>query len=451
MALGVLPAELFLYVLNFLDHDDLARLAAVSKQYQEVVEPFLWRKLEVHPPFHHETVVHTLLRDEEAALKRPYEIIQTSKQDDKRFRRHMQRLIENNEARAKHLGSLVQWLCIPINRTTFDKAVPPWNTIAMFVNLEYLEISAFWQSHDAMSSSAFNRPSYTLAKLHTVKLRGYFPANFVNFLLESTEALKVLELGLLKAPIGGGGSSSNNPPRPDDKDDNPHYPYDDVAPRPLYCLTKASISRLNRLTHLSLIKPSEGPVYEEGGDDSADGKLYVNPESDKKLLREWKALLLASKQTLTHITLDQRVVAAEREVDVTGNNEFMLMFCHHAGYQRFVEEVLPVLLEPGEWPALKAIRLFGFERDGAKDEDVRNWKSVYVIGTDRPGVDMVKQLKERFPGVDVLSELGRRMLFDHHTGEILQGGDVLDCQGGWSRPESEDSSDGETCGFRPFD
>jgi hypothetical protein len=157
-----------------------------------------------------------------------------------------------------------------------------------------------------------------------------------------------------------------------------------------------------------------------------DREIHSSIDSDKRALNEWASLLKSARKTLTCVTFDQRLVAAEEEQDGMDNEVFVEAYCNGPGYDRFVEMVLPVILEKAKWPALKEIRLFGFEA-----QDHRSQRSV----------DLVGQLKAHFgDSVEVRNGRGRWMVMSDESGsrELQDGGDVLDTMSNdWDYAEEE--------------
>jgi hypothetical protein len=322
--------------------------------------------------------------------------------------------------RAEHLASLVRWLCLPVNQAyaaSSDRFTQnlrkngPWNAISMLQSLEYLEISAYWRP--PRNFEPFEAPEELMSKLQTLKLRGYVPAEFVQFVCANASSIANLQLGVINNPIGSANiSGRENPPPPVDSEDEDAEDFADaenIAPRPLTCLSPQIISKFSSLTNLYLCRPSEGAYP----DHDAYCEVYTSRKSDTSVLHEWASLLRVARATLTRITFDQRIVAEENAPDGNDSANFVEEYCNGNGYQRFVEIVLPVLLEEAKWPALKSIWLFGFEA-----EDARNRKR---------SVDLVRKLGERFgEGVQICNGSGRWMLIWDDSGEIQPGGDVLD-------------------------
>lgn len=112
--------------------------------------------------------------------------------------------------------------------------------------------------------------------------------------------------------------------------------------------------------------------------------------ADFRSLDEWKALLCASRRTLSTVTLEQQPVGCSTDPDGHSSGMFVYEYCHGPGYHRFVDTVLPAFLEDAAWPHLRSIQLFSFERDNATSRDTPFWRS------DITGVDLVNSSKAGF-------------------------------------------------------
>jgi hypothetical protein len=167
------------------------------------------------------------------------------------------------------------------------------------------------------------------------------------------------------------------------------------------------MSRLVSLKRLYLCKPSSGEKV-------LDDVLYFSTPSDEQIFEEWSALLKATRGTLQHLTLDQRVVAHEDVADGGTNREFMRQCANGPSYERFVKKVLPALLESKRCPNLKVIRLFGFE---AHDEGVPKRFCNPMCYPDR-SVDVPGQLRAAFPDAEVSDYAGRRLVIENNSGEL---------------------------------
>jgi hypothetical protein len=484
--LDVLPTELYLHVFSFLRHDDLANLVRVSHRYQTVIEPMLWTRIEFHRQSFHVDYAHKELKEEERALHRPYQthpgtIFDHGNSELAQWYFHRQMDNDRNEkmksflnlfdprnvdtsdsVRIEYLAGQIKWLCLPVVCVDTDEEIDErwnwWNVLSRFRNIEYLEISADWTDPDDWTAPhpvvPFQAPQWTMEKLHTLKIRGHVPIEFVQWACRSAPTIKELQLGLLDAPVGSSlyPTRSNPPPslpsipseyegmteeEMNDLDDVENLQdAEETAPRALATLTEAITMQFTNLERLNFIRPAEAR------DPDADSfrETFVSIKSEMNILNEWAMILKATRNTLRDIMLEQRPFAVESEAESTSNKEFMQYYCHGPGYQRFLQVVLPVLLEDADWPALRSIRLFGFEYH----DKIHHGNGTGNIGeSSLPGVDLVRQLKERFPEVSVQSGTGRRMLFVPQTGEVESGGDVLDCQNSFEYEDMFDMEGGK--------
>jgi hypothetical protein len=426
------PTDVFACITAYLFMSDLCALSRVTKAYHTVVQPLLWTVIEMHGSGFHVESAHNELRAEEATRRTipPYNV-------DGRVRGRSEEFLkmisgdqtwgkELREGRKEELGALVRWLCLP----TIIKAPSTLaQTFAHFVNLEHLEISMFWEPNPSMD--VFQAPLPGLRKLTTLKLRGYFPKDFVRWLLMQPERVEELQLAVLDRPVGNsncaeGKNQVNPPPLENQRPKDPKDMTEDelanadehedltscewVAPRPLACLTPEIMSRLISLKRLYLCKPSNGTKID-------DDVLHFSTFSDERIFQEWNTLLRATRNTLQHLTLDQRPVAQENVADGTRNKEYMRQCANSPSYTRFVEMVLPALLESNNCPNLEVIRLIGFEaHDEGVDEFYRNHVDHPNCSVDVPG-----QLRAAFPNAEVSDYAGRRLISWMDSGEVMPG------------------------------
>jgi hypothetical protein len=421
--------------------EDLCALIRVNKAYQSVVQPLLWTVIEMHLSNFHTNFAHDALRLEEATRRMvpPYNIglpikggffsdigaRDRSKKFLRTFSSEKTGVKELREERKKELGALVRWLCLPTSTWTSSVLV---QAFSYFANLEHLEISGFWSRNSNMD--VFEAPLPGLQKLTTLKLRGYFHKEFVRWLLLEPDRIEELQLAILDRPVGSSNCRREdwvNPPPPENQRPDDFYriredmsedelakveEHEDlaqewVAPRALACLTPEIMSRLVSLKRLYLCKPSSGEKV-------LDDVLYFSTPSDEQIFEEWSALLKATRGTLQHLTLDQRVVAHEDVADGGTNREFMRQCANGPSYERFVKKVLPALLESKRCPNLKVIRLFGFE---AHDEGVPKRFCNPMCYPDR-SVDVPGQLRAAFPDAEVSDYAGRRLVIENNSGEL---------------------------------
>ena len=298
--IDILPVEIFEYVVASLCINDVVLLMRVSKAYHNFLEPPLWTRIEMHRVFFHVQNTHNRLRGEEAQSRQdlPYdqgpdwdgvdtELDVTAHRRAEQFLRtfstHEKWGKGLSEARRSYLGSLIRWLCLPINLGLpyeHPADVDPWNSFTSFVNLEYLEISGFWVPPS--TSAPFLAPDHGLAKLRTLKLRGYFPKEFVQWLLKEPANIKQLQLGIMDAPVGSSNVGPHewiNPPPPENRrpanmegmsgeeiaewEGVEDLEQESVGPRALACLTPDIMSRLTNLKVLYLCKPANGDQLDD--------------------------------------------------------------------------------------------------------------------------------------------------------------------------------------------
>jgi hypothetical protein len=356
----------------------------------------MWNRIEIHKLSFHEDTCYDELREEEAALERPYckqqweagtnhpsrvrNINSESDDDlaDQRSSIFLNVFSQWNMAnpvkreRYMYLAGLVRWLCLPVNGDLHCQSTgqcDTWNAITMFPNLEYLEVESYEEGKNMIP---FEKPAKPLLKLKTLKLRGYFPPEFVRYVCGSGPTITELQLAVLDTPD----------PTPHDR-------------------------------RKSLCRPSESHLLSHRWGDM----MHFSVGAEERIVKEWASLIRATRSTPTCLTLDHRILGDGNETTEYGNEYFMRGLCYGPGYERFVEHVLPVLLEEGEWPVLQSINLFGCERVGHGDG---------AVTTEKNGVDIVGKLKARFgDGITVANALGRAMMIDS-DGAIPRGGGVLD-------------------------
>jgi hypothetical protein len=412
-------------------------------RYNKLVEPVLWERIELHRHSFHEHYALKPLRHEEAAMQRPYQMPKNVSDWDRLTGgdpygdEDINRLEGDQDPktwafldvfstkktaaerkRAHRLAGLIRWLCLPINgpyTASSDKSGrdvkknDPWTALATLRNLEHLEISAYFRQPEHVEP--FQASDKPLENLKTLKLRGYVPAEFVRFACANGSRITHLQLAALDVS-----SLSEDMGVRSDLDD-----YYLVAPKPLACLSPQTISSFTSLENVYLCKPSEVLINEY-----LASAIRSSIDSDKRALREWAYLLKSTRKTISCVTFDQRLLAECEEQDGMDNETYVEGYCNGPGYDRFVEFVLPVMLEEAEWPALKEIRLFGFE--------AQHHRLVH-------SVDLVGQLKARFgDAVQVRNGRGRWMVMSNEfeSGELQEGGDVLDTTGSdWDYAEEK--------------
>ncbi|KAJ6497337.1 hypothetical protein C8R45DRAFT_1211258 [Mycena sanguinolenta] len=453
-----LATELQAHICSLQDHHNLTVLMRVNKSLSRLIEPMLYSQVELHPPGYHEYYAFPSEVDAipsenrnywtETSAYNPFERSQDIHAADKTD--SFMKLFEDVDdghprARREALAKHVRLLCLEITIDNSDEyAADPLGILASFQNLTHLELTMSWPQHQIWDQVvrdflAKNRPP--LETLRKLRLRGYVPKEFVQYLCRGATGISDLELAVLDQPIGSILADDRmNPPPPkrksagdeggddeeeddeddaEEEDDAEDFDEECIAPRALAALGDINLAaQFSSLTRLRLCRPAESlsePVQD----------TYVSVVSDVAILKEWAALIRATRGTLEHLVLDQRPFAEEIERVSTGDEEFLRAYAYGAGYDRFVEHALPALIEDGiEWPRLKSVDFHGFDvppKDGDEDED-------------DGAVDKQQRLLEvvagRFEplGVDVRSGLGRRMVFEDDDG-VIRG--HVDGFGGW--------------------
>ncbi|OCK78135.1 hypothetical protein K432DRAFT_444839 [Lepidopterella palustris CBS 459.81] len=438
-----LPTELFLNVARFLRHEDLVQLMTVSKRIHQIIEPLLWTKLELHRPDYHEDHGYSQSGSAVGPQDRPYMQQPPSNYPEDEFRfdeyyvetarrwlKNFEHYVEGSSQRLERLAAQVRWLCITVDPYKNDGPERDcWNALTKFINLEYLEVHAKWNEWNAVKP--FDTTARPLTKLRTVKMRGYVPQEFLQYICQQPELITDLELAILDAPIGSIlYHARRNPPNESETpegyegmtdaeaealDDIEDFSQEEIAPRPLPWMRETLAARFTYLTRLWLCKPAEPFKHNL----LSILETYYSERSDQKALEEWVSLLRAARDTLVYLTLENRLAVRELESSCSGSDDYMEYYCHGPSYERFVGTVLPVILEDRPWPALKQLQLYGIEVHGPATPKPKRAPDVNVKG----------QLKARFPGVSIECYLGRRILFDPRRGTVCNGGDVLGWRG----------------------
>ncbi|KAJ6497340.1 hypothetical protein C8R45DRAFT_982629 [Mycena sanguinolenta] len=429
-----LANELQAHICSLQDHHNLTVLMRVNRSLSRLIEPMLYSQVELHPPGYHEYYAFPNEADTiplehrnywtEASVYEPFE---GRKEVHARYKTDsFMTLFEDSEnghprARREALAKHVRLLCLELSLDNSDTyAGDPFGILASFQNLTLLELTINWphrhQIWDEIVRVFLAKHRPPLENLRTLRLRGYVPKEFVQYLCRGTTGILDLELAVLDRPIGSilVGDRMNPPPRKrnstadedggdeedaseddaEEDDDAEDFDEECIAPRALAVLGDIDLAtQFSSLTRLRLCRPAESlsePVPD----------TYVSVASDVAVLKEWAALIRATRGTLEHLILDQRPFAEEIERDSTGDEEFLMA-------QATTEDGT-------EWPRLKSVHLHGFDVP-PKDDDENE---------DDDDVDKRQRLLEvvaaRFGplGVDVRSDLGRRMVFEDDDGVI---------------------------------
>ncbi|KAJ7825385.1 hypothetical protein B0H14DRAFT_1287645 [Mycena olivaceomarginata] len=460
--LDSLANELRMHICSFLRPYDLWALMRVNRAFHLLIEPMLYSNMELHRPGYHE---HYQYPDAiHSGERRNYYENDAGDYPEDTFYQDLRytaqafdflKVFENPDgdniqpcvrtSRSQAIANQVRFLCLETDLYHDEqKLVDPWGTIASFRNIEHLELTVGWpydyKDWDSAAQAFASMDHPPLDKLRTVRLRGYLPKEFVQYVCQGAMGIIDLELALLDRPIGSSNANERKNPPPgkhiesevdgdawldgededtaSDKDsDGEDFEHEEcVTPRALPTLLDSGIdlaAHFSSLTRLTLLRPAESlnPGLDMQG-------VYVSLKSDLAILSEWAALIRATRGTLEHLVLDQRPFAEEIEMDATGDTEFLVHYPYGPGYERFVEHCLPALLEEIEWPNLKSIRLYGFDVPPEMAE-----KHSSPVKPQKLGLQVEAQFKPL--GVDVRSGLGRRTLYEDDDGVVRPRGDGL--------------------------
>jgi hypothetical protein len=325
-----------------------------------------------------------------------------------------EKTLKDKPERAARLADQVKSLCIEVDPYEDEGGQRDcWNILVGFRNLEVLEIHAWTSKWNEVLP--FDTPSATLTKLRKVKLYGHVPISFARFIYRSAASTtRSFEICLLDERVASNRAIEEKEPSITSNGDaishdsgSEDMDRDMVEPRLLAFLGLIESSSFIVLSQLWLCKPA---LSSQNANENNWCKIYFSPKFDRSVLLEWAALLRSIKSisTLRHLTFEHRLVAPEIESDSTSSDEYMVRYRHGPSNRLFLGLVLPVLLEEGGWLALKRLWFHGITLETQSNE---------------------QGLQIRFPGVEIKSSIGKRMLFsaDYGTACNYGGGDCL----GW--------------------
>lgn len=461
-----LPTEVEACILDHLDREDLVTLHCTSKRLYNLIFPLLWTEIELHRPGLHEQLLYKEAYDYDTIFnqesKRRY--IGWSTESACEFNRIDNAHTEMSSCFLAKFSPLIHANSGLMNMAHLIMAAESLRSLCMdiapnfqncllvfsqFQNLKSLEISFRWTYNgydwDENNEIFLSKREEVepLKELCVLRLRGYVPVAFAQWACYATRSLVDLELAILDRPIGttlldprenppprrqtrsdradeGDNSVSNSDYGPEESDSEPEDMDQEMfAPRPLAVFLDTDIpERFTSISTLTLRRPAKSSQREN--DTYAWTTPYTSVRSDETALAEWARILRSVRSTVEHLIFDQRPIAEIIETDSTGDSEYVIVYQFGSGYQRFKQIVLPVLLEDVEWPRLKSIRLYGFDTPEHANRTVpASCPKIFDSQSFFP------QLEEKFRpfGVDVNIGLGRRMLFEDDTGEIVTGGD----------------------------
>ncbi|KAI9150757.1 hypothetical protein HJFPF1_10534 [Paramyrothecium foliicola] len=433
-------ADVLAQIVSYLGPCDLARLSFCSRRLSEQAVGRLWFDIELHDDRHHESPVE--LKDPppfRSNESRPY-CRDAFPGFDRAvcFFSMLLRLQENDPERAKTLCQRVRHLSAPIPGS-FRRVIPPgslrrvipgsfrgvfsedgwstdeagdpptvWHLLPNFSNLESLELRAEGpHCDDTTLTDLQGHPP----PLRFVKLFMYIPRAVVAWVLGAGSTLERLELGML-----------DNPDMPVSQLDtliDKYCGYGDIGyneavslhgksviPRPLAgflpsseCLQSPGDLCLPRLRHLYLCQPTYS-----GGQYICKSDYNWCSRTDKACLCDWHQLLLASRETLETMVLEQRPAGELTEMDTMEIEDWMIDCVDCNAAAELVDMVLRFIENPG-FEKLKDVYLYGMKCQ--KDDPRVVWEtgSYYT-----PAVRLLRALKRR--NIRGEARIGQFCIFD---------------------------------------
>lgn len=138
------------------------------------------------------------------------------------------------------------------------------------------------------------------------------------------------------------------------------------------------------------------------------------------ILKEWKALLRATRKTIQYLIIDQRPCLESYAADQISisSSAFLRHYGCGKGWQAFERKILPVLLK-GRWPELKVIHLHGFHVPDPRNADQERRfgpLDTSVLERERGIID---KLERKFGGgVKIISSVGQTVKFEEDYGTL---------------------------------
>jgi hypothetical protein len=220
MKLDDLPTEILVECASQLRHHERAQLARVSKHFAEIAQPLLWELIELHPNGFHVTSRKRLPHGppgficmEPKSTRFPtmdHNILSSTIGHIKaQFLRTCGTLRLQDPARWSRLASMVRSLCLSTDQMQFEapakaSGIGPamfngWQVIRNLINLEVLEVIGHRDIFETVVEMDDNvKP---MAKLRSLRLRGYVPKSFAQSICSGAINLERLDFGILDNPL----------------------------------------------------------------------------------------------------------------------------------------------------------------------------------------------------------------------------------------------------------
>nr|CEG05708.1 unnamed protein product [Fusarium clavum] len=407
-SLDSLPNEILFQILRDCSPQELCRLSYTCRKMGAIASACLWSDIEFHEEGYHESSAEVSEPPPWRTTRRPYNSsTRHGWQSDiceraEKFFTLLQSLHRHDQARLIQLASRVKSLCTVvepswrIGESKVENAVSMWGLLPYFTNLRSLEFhggSDTSQDGDP-SSHLLNAPP--LASLVFAKLFAYIPREVATYVLRSSQTLKRLELGMLDDPmsISSGIDLDDNANRLEGQTN-----LGGVIPRPLGGFLPGNYVSFPRLKHLYLCQPcnSRGDYFNQ--------RNFWSRRAEQDSLESWKSIILASRETLDTLVLDQRPGAGVEENEGFSEEEFLNTGVTGAGNKGLVKALGSLISSDIALPSLKRVYLYGFI--------VRSRLRRGLSG-ETPADRLLNGLESR--GVKCEARRGKWCLFDQDTG-----------------------------------
>ncbi|KAH6993000.1 hypothetical protein EDB82DRAFT_426420 [Fusarium venenatum] len=407
-SLDSLPSEILLQIFHQSPPQELCRLSFVCKRLGFIASSCLWRDIELHERGYHESSAEITHSPPYRTAPRHYnDSSRRGWQSDICIRAEklfalLQSLHAHDEARLKQLASRVRSLCTVIEpswQSEVDRLSHPisiWNILPYFTRLESLELHGSSVALRHGNVDLHLRDAQPLANLKFARLFAYIPRYVATYVLRSNASLERLELGMLDAPkLGGVGIDSVD----NLNFDGQNTYMTGVIPRSLGGFFSDCSPSFRNLRYLHLCQPcnSRGDYFNQMNAWSAC--------AEKTALKSWENILIASRQSLETLVIDQRPGAGVEDNEGFSEEEFLNSGTSGIGNKAFIDSIGSMLTSESDLPRLSQVYLYGF----IVRSPLRRMPS-----EETPGDTFLHDLERR--GVRCEARRGKWCLFDQESG-----------------------------------
>ena len=247
----------------------------------------------------------------------------------------------------------------------------------MFVNMGWRSLSLKAQHPPRMEITG---ELEELARLRDVRLRGHVPRELMQKLLRAARGVKSLDLGHLD--VVKGPFRLESPPLGLRKAQK------DLIPCSLSWMAEHWTPNFQMLTILSLSKPSIS--------DFISFPVDLNRDVNEPVLQEWCRPIRLVREQIVELKFDLLEIADSINFD----DNLIVKEQATLGTERFCKIVVPVLLEKGDWPALRRLEFQGAH-----------------IKCSSPA-SLIDELAQKFRSTHIQHTCGRYMIFDEGCGQL---------------------------------